>query len=75
MSQTPPTNAAVLQMAALMEAELERLKAELAVIRAGSHPQRQTLIRDRVARIDEREDALADLRLSLDGAAGPCSSD
>ena len=50
------------EMVRLMEAEIERLQAELAAVRAGTHPQRRTLIVDRVQRLDERQDALARLQ-------------
>ena len=48
-------------MIALMEAELERLKVNLEAIRASEAPNRRTLIKQHVSRIDERYNALQDL--------------
>ena len=47
---------------ALWEREIERLKEQLEVIKAGEHPQRRAMISDHVSRIDERQDALDRLR-------------
>lgn len=46
------------QMIQLMEREIRRLQEELETIKASNHPQRRTLILDRVQRIDERQTAL-----------------
>jgi len=48
--------------AALWEQEIERLKEQLELIKAGAHPQRRAMIADHVSRIDERQDALDKLR-------------
>ena len=50
------------QMMALMVAELDRLKANLELIRSSDAPNRRALIKAHVERIDERQDALASLQ-------------
>lgn len=54
--------AALLAAKRLAERELERLKEELEVVKAGTHPRRRSLIIDYVERIDERQDALEKLQ-------------
>jgi len=49
----------------LCEQEIERLKAQLEVIKAGEHPRRRAMISDHVSRIDERQDALEKLQASV----------
>jgi len=63
-SNDKDSGSALRSATALLEQELERLKAELEVIQAGNHPQRRTMIIDHVNRIDERQDALDKLRVS-----------
>lgn len=59
------------EMQRLLEEEIARLREELALVRAGDHPQRRTLIVDRVARLDERQDALARLEALITDAGSP----
>jgi len=56
------------QMIELMENEVERLKANLELIRASDAPNRRALIKQHVDWIDERSDALEDLRALRDKA-------
>lgn len=49
------------QMIELMEAEIERLKVALELARSGHAPNRRSLIKHHVSRIDERQDALEKL--------------
>jgi len=58
----------MVRMVALMEAELERLKANLELIRASDAPNRRALIKQHVTRIDERYNALQDLIALRDAA-------
>lgn len=53
------------QMVGLLEAEIARLQEELVAVRAGNHEQRRTMIVDRVARLDERQEALSQLQASI----------
>ena len=50
------------QMVALLEAETDRLKANLALLRESTNPARDKLLRGLVAQIDQREDRLSELR-------------
>jgi hypothetical protein len=49
----------------LMQAEVERLKASLETCRRLDHPRRGELVRWHVLRLDQREDALAQLQAML----------
>lgn len=49
----------------LMQAEVERLKASLETCRRLDHPRRGELVRWHVRRLDQREDALAQLQAML----------
>jgi len=66
--QSAATGAGMAHMVALMEAELERLQANLELIRASDAPNRRALIRQHVTRIDERYNALQDLLALRDAA-------
>ena len=54
----------------LCEQELLRLQEELEVIRSSDHPERRTLILGHVNRIDERQDALEELRAAIEDPQG-----
>jgi len=66
--QSATKGAGMVRMVALMEAELERLKANLELIRASDAPNRRALIKQHVTRIDERYNALQDLIALRDAA-------
>jgi len=55
----------------LLEREIERLKASLEVFRLSEHPQRQDIIRWHIRALDDRQDALDDMKrlLDVDGMA------
>lgn len=61
-SERSASGAGTEQMIRLMKAEIERLKANLALARVSDAPNRRTLIKQHVARIDERQDALESLQ-------------
>ena len=50
----------------LLEREIERLKASLEVFRLSEHPQRQDIIRWHIRALDDRQDALDDMKRLLD---------
>ena len=50
----------------LLEREIERLKASLEVFRLSDHPQRQDIIRWHIRALDDRQDALDDMKRLLD---------
>jgi hypothetical protein len=52
----------------LLEREIERLKASLEVFRLSAHPQRQDIIRWHVRALDDRQDALDDMKRLLEAA-------
>ena len=54
---------------ALLEREIERLKESLETIRLGTHPDRSTLIRWHIQTLDERQDALEQMKQLI--AANP----
>jgi len=62
---------ALLTAKKLAERELERLKEELEVVKAGTHPRRRSLIIGYVKRIDERQDALEKLEGSTNNLEQP----
>lgn len=49
----------------LLEREIERLKQSLETYRLSEHPKRDEIIRWHVRTLDERQDALEDLRAML----------
>ena len=49
----------------LLEREIERLKASLEVFRSSTHPQRQDIIRWHIRALDDRQDALDDMKRLL----------
>jgi hypothetical protein len=50
----------------LLEREIERLKASLEVFRLSEHPQRADIIRWHIRALDDRQDALDDMKRLLD---------
>ena len=61
-------NASIHDVIALLESEIERLKASLDLVRGGAHPDRRALLREHVAALDERQDALEELKGLVDAA-------
>jgi hypothetical protein len=58
----------------LLEREIERLQASLETYRLSTHPRRSDIIRWHVRSLDERQDALEELRaLLLAGEGSPDS--
>ena len=53
----------------LLEREIERLKESLETIRLSTHPERNTLIRWHIQTLDERQDALEQMKALI--AASP----
>lgn len=64
----------------LLEAEIERLRLNLDNLRLVQGPEQRELIKRHVAALDERQDALADLRrlvkqAEADAQSGPAATD
>jgi len=55
----------------LLEREIERLKASLELFRLSEHPERQVIIRLHVRALDERQDALDEMKRLLTNAGEP----
>tara|TARA_Y100001933_G_scaffold212423_1_gene217528 strand:+ start:4753 stop:5037 length:285 start_codon:yes stop_codon:yes gene_type:complete len=55
---------------ALLEREIRRLKESLETYRLSNHPERQDIIRWHVRTLDERQDALEQLRRMLTAREG-----
>jgi hypothetical protein len=57
---------------ALLEREVERLKESLETIRLSTHPERNALIRWHIQTLDERQDALEQMKALIAATApGP----
>jgi hypothetical protein len=55
----------------LLEREIERLQVSLDTIRLSNHPDRSALIRWHIRTLDERQDALDQMKALLTAAAPP----
>ncbi len=55
----------------LLEREIERLKESLETIRLSTHPDRNTLIRWHIQTLDERQDALEQMKVLISAAPRP----
>jgi hypothetical protein len=59
------------EAAALLQREMDRLKASLETCRLLDHPRRNELVRWHVRRLDQREEALAQLKSMISANRAP----
>jgi len=75
MAEDEPINNSLDDVIVLLEREIERLRVSLETIRLSNHPDRAALIRWHVRTLDERQDALDQMKALLIAAASPPAPD